>query len=89
VFYINVQISHICDSPFYLYSDGWALQDDPNLQGLLEEEGEHEAIYPNVMAELQGVPMEDDFEDCPAMVLDNEPYFWVMATRALKNVGID
>jgi hypothetical protein len=63
--------------------------DDPTLQGLLEEDGEQEAIYPNVMAELPGVPLEDDFEDGPAMVLDNKPDFWMMAARALKNTGID
>jgi hypothetical protein len=26
VFYNDVQTSRICDSPFYLHSDGWALR---------------------------------------------------------------
>jgi hypothetical protein len=26
MFYIDVQASRICDSPLYLHSDGWALQ---------------------------------------------------------------
>jgi hypothetical protein len=63
--------------------------DNPTLQGLLEEDGEQEAIYPNVTAELPGVPLEDDFKDGPAVVPDNEPDFWAMAARALKNAGID
>jgi hypothetical protein len=63
--------------------------DDPTLQGLLEEEGKQEAIYPNVTAELPGVPLEDDSKDNPAMVADKEPDFWGMAARALKNAGID
>ncbi len=63
--------------------------DDPTLQGLLEEDGEQEAIYPDMMAELPGVPLEDDFENGPAVVPDDEPDFWAMAARALKNAGID
>ncbi len=63
--------------------------DDPTLQGLLEETSEHEAIYPNVTVELPGVPLEDDFEDCPAMVPDDEPDFLAIAARALKVAGID
>jgi hypothetical protein len=63
--------------------------DNPTLQGLLEEEGEHEAIYPNMTVELPGVPLEDDFEDAPAVVPDNKPDFRAMAVRALKNADID
>jgi hypothetical protein len=63
--------------------------DNPTLQGLLEEEGEQEAIYLNVTVELPGVSLEDDFKDGPAVVPDNEHDFWAMATRALENTGID
>ncbi len=35
------------------------------------------------------MPLEDDFKDGPAVVPDNKHHFWAMATRALKNVGID
>jgi hypothetical protein len=31
--------------------------DNPTLQGLLEEEGKQEATYPDVTAELPGVPL--------------------------------
>ncbi len=39
--------------------------DDPAFQGLLEEE---EAVYPNITAELPGVPLEEEVVDHRAVM---------------------
>jgi hypothetical protein len=45
-------------------------EDDPELQGLLENEDE-EAIYPEILVELPGVTLEDK-EDSTHMVIEEE-----------------
>jgi hypothetical protein len=60
--------------------------DDPAFQGLLEEE---EAVYPNITAELPGVPLEEEVVDHWAVTDEDEPDFRVLVARALDNTNIN
>ncbi len=60
--------------------------DDPAFQGLLEEE---EAVYPDITAELPGVPLEEEVVDHRAVTDKDEPNFRVLAARALDNTNIN
>jgi hypothetical protein len=60
--------------------------DDPAFQGLLKEE---EAVYPDITAELPGVPLEEEVVDHRAVMDKDEPNFRVLAARALDNTNID
>jgi hypothetical protein len=60
--------------------------DNPAIQGLLKEE---EAVYPNITAELPGVPLEEEVVDHRAVTDEDEPNFRVLAARALDNANIN
>jgi hypothetical protein len=60
-------------------------EDDLDFQGLLEEE---EAPFPDISAELPGVPLEEDKNDFQVMTDKPEPNFEELATAALTNAGI-
>jgi hypothetical protein len=62
-------------------------EDDPEFQGLLEEE----APFPELSAQLPGVPLECDEEDEVFEVVTDkpEPDFDNLAAAALDNAGID
>jgi hypothetical protein len=62
--------------------------DDPAFQGLLKEE---EAVYPNINAELPGVPLEEEVIDHQhqAITDKDEPNFRVLMARALDNANIN
>ena len=62
-------------------------EDDPEFQGLLEDE--EEAIYPDVSAELPGVVLEEEERDCTPVTDEPEPDFRDLAGAALHNAGID
>jgi hypothetical protein len=64
------------------------LEDDPNFQGLLEEE-EEVLVHPDITAELPGVVVEDEMDDTAAVVEEDELDFRDLAAIALDNVGID
>ncbi len=46
-------------------------------------------MYPDILAELPGVTLEDEVDNTAAMVDDNEPNFRDFAAIALDNAGID
>jgi hypothetical protein len=48
--------------------------DDPAFQGLLKEEEEGVAVYPDITAELPGVPLEDNLVD-HQVAINKEPDF--------------
>jgi hypothetical protein len=60
--------------------------DNPAFQGLLKEE---EAVYPDITAELPGVPLEEEVVDHRAVTDEDEPDFRVLAARELDNANID
>jgi hypothetical protein len=60
--------------------------DDPTFQGLLEEE---EAVYPNITAELPGMPQEEEVVEHRAVMDEDEPNFRVLVARALDSTNID
>jgi hypothetical protein len=60
--------------------------DDPAFKGLLKEE---EAVYPDITAELPGVPLEEEVVDHRAVTDKDEPDFRVLVARALDNANID
>ncbi len=60
--------------------------DNPAFQSLLKEE---EAVYPNITAELPGVPLEEEIIDHRAVTDKDEPNFRVFAARALDNANIN
>jgi hypothetical protein len=60
--------------------------DDPAFKGLLKEE---EAVYPNITAELPGVPLEEEVVEHRAVTDKDEPNFSVLVARALDNANID
>jgi hypothetical protein len=62
------------------------LADNPAFQSLLEEE---EAVYPNITAELPGVPLEEEVVDHRAVTDEDEPDFRVLTARVLDNANID
>ncbi len=62
-------------------------EDDPEFQGLLEEE---EAPYPDVIAELLGVKLEsEETDEAPAITEEPAPSFKDLAAHALHNAGIN
>jgi hypothetical protein len=63
-------------------------EDDPEFQGMLEGE-EEEAIYPDILAELPGVTLEDVDDPLPVIVDEPELDFRELAVRALDNAGIN
>jgi hypothetical protein len=62
-------------------------EDDPDFQGLFEEE--EEAAYPDISAEPPGVELELEEADYLALTDKPEPNFEQLATAALDNAGID
>ncbi len=60
--------------------------DNSAFQGILKEE---EAVYPNITAELPGVPLEEEVIDHRAVMDEDEPDFRVLVARALDNANID
>jgi hypothetical protein len=64
------------------------MEDDPDFQGLLEEE-EEVAVHPDITVELPGVVMEDKMDDTAAVVEDDEPDFRDLAAITLNNAGIN
>jgi hypothetical protein len=60
--------------------------DNPAFQGLLKEE---EAVYPDITAELPGVPLEEEVVDHRTVTDKDEPDFRVLAARALDNANIN
>ena len=68
--------------------DGRGPEDDPDSQGLLEE-NKDTAMYPDVSAELPGVELESEERDFPTVTDKPEPDFRDLAGAALHNAGID
>jgi hypothetical protein len=62
-------------------------EDDPEFQGLLEED--EEAAYPDISAEPPGVELDSEEADYAAATDEPEPDFEQLATTALDNAGID
>jgi hypothetical protein len=62
-------------------------EDDPEFQGLLEED--KEAAYPDISAEPPGVELESEETDYAAVTDEPEPDFEQSAATALDNAGID
>ncbi len=60
--------------------------DNPAFQGLLKKK---EAVYPNITAELPGVPLEEEVVDHQAVMDEDEPNFRVLTARALDNANIN
>jgi hypothetical protein len=60
-------------------------EDDPDFQGLLDDP----APYPDLSAELPGVPLEDEDVDLQVVSDDPEPDFAELAAAALDNAGIN
>ncbi len=56
------------------------LEDDPEFQGLLEEE----APFPEMSAELLGVPLKEDEEDFQVVTKEPSPDFKTLAVAALR-----
>ncbi len=61
-------------------------EDDPNFQGLLEED---KAPFPDISAELPGVLFEEEECDFQVVTDKSEPDFEDLAAAALDNAGID
>ncbi len=62
-------------------------KDDPEFQGLLEEE--EPAAYPNISAKLPEVELESEEEDFQVDMDEPAPDFVNHAAMALENVGIN
>ena len=62
-------------------------EDDPEFQGLLEDE--EEAAYPDISAEPPGVELESEETDFSTVTDDPEPNFEQLAAAALDNAGIN
>ncbi len=61
-------------------------KDDPEFQGLLEED----APFPDISAELPGVILEEEEEgDYQVVTNESKPAFETIAAVALENAGID
>jgi hypothetical protein len=60
--------------------------DNPAFQGLLKEE---EAVYPDITAELPGVPLEEEVVDYRAVTDKDGPDFRVLVARALNSANIN
>ncbi len=61
-------------------------EDDPNFQGLLEDD---KAPFPDISAELPGVPLKEEESDFQVMTDEPEPDFEDLAAAVLDNAGID
>jgi len=61
-------------------------EDDPDFQGLLEDD---EAPFPDISAELPGVPLEEEEYDFQVVTDKPEPDLGDLAAAALDNAGID
>ena len=60
-------------------------EDDLDFQGLLDKP----APYPDLLAELPGVLLEDEDVDLQVIMDDPEPNFAELAAAALDNAGIN
>ncbi len=60
--------------------------DGPAFQGLLKEE---EEVYPDITAELPGVPLEEEVIDHQAITDKDEPDVRVLAARTIDNANIN
>ncbi len=67
---------------------GPAPEDDPDFQGLLDED-EGTAAYPDISAELPGVELEAKEREYQTIMDEPEPDFWDLAGATLHNAGID
>ena len=69
------------------------LEEGPKFQGLLENEllenKDEEVVYPDILAELPGVTLEDKEDSTHMVIEEEEPNFQDLAARALQNAGID
>jgi hypothetical protein len=63
-------------------------EDDSEFQELLENKDE-EAVYPDILAELPGVTLEDKEDSTPVVIEEEEPDFQDLAAQALENARID
>ena len=63
-------------------------EDDPEFQGLLDETDDT-AVYPDISAELPGVPLEEHEQDFQTIMDNPPPDFQDLAGDALYNAGID
>ena len=61
-------------------------EDDPDFQGLLED---NQAPFPDISAELPGVPLEEEESNFQVVTDKPEPDFEDLAAAALDNAGID
>jgi hypothetical protein len=61
-------------------------EDDPDFQGLLKDD---KAPFPDISAELPGVPLEEEESDFQVVTDEPEPDFKDLAAAALDNAGID
>ncbi len=75
-----------CSKELYSWTD-LVPEDDPEFQGLLEEE----APFPELSAQLPGVPLECDKDDKVFEVVTDEPEpdFDNLAAAALDNASMD
>ncbi len=60
-------------------------KDDPEFQGLLEEE----APFPDISVEIPGVPLEEEEEEYQVVTDKPKPGFEELAAAALNNAGIN
>jgi hypothetical protein len=60
-------------------------EDDPEFQGLLEEE----VPFPDISAEIPGVPLEEEEEEYEVVTDEPEMVFEELAVAVLDNAGID
>jgi hypothetical protein len=63
------------------------LEDDPEFQGLLEDN--KEAAYPDISAEPPGVELESEEADYASVTDEPEPNFEKLAATPLDNAGIN
>ena len=68
----------------YEWTDS-VLEDDPEFQGLLEEE----VAFPDISAKFPNLPLEQTKDNFEAMTNDPEPDFDALAAAALDNAGIN
>jgi hypothetical protein len=60
-------------------------KDDPEFQGLLEEE----ALFLDISAEIPGVPLEEEEEEYQVVTDEPKPGFEELAAAVLNNAGIN
>jgi hypothetical protein len=63
-------------------------EDDPEFQGLLDKIGDT-AVYPDISAELPGVPLKEQEHNFQKITEEPKPNFWDLAEATLHNAGID